>query len=73
MPAALFGENLIRLHHDRVEAGLLTGDAAQKSTFYRDEMAYKEFLTATEFSYAQYRDHRSRYLVPVWKGEYRGE
>jgi hypothetical protein len=68
----MFGENLIRLHHDLREAGLLTGDG-EKSTFYRDEEAYKKFLAETEFSYAQYRDHRSRYLVPIWKGEYRGE
>jgi hypothetical protein len=70
---AMFGENLIRLHHDLREAGLLTGDAADESTFYRNEAEYQKFLAETEPSYAQYRDHRSRYLVPVWKGEYRGE
>lgn len=68
----MFGENLIRLHHDLREAGLLAADA-EKSTFYRDATAYKSFLAETEFSYALYRDQRSRYLVPVWKGEFRGE
>jgi hypothetical protein len=68
----MFGENLIRLHHDLRAAGLLAGDA-EKSTFHRDPDAYKKFLADTEFSYAQYRDQRSRYAVPIWKGEFRGE
>jgi len=66
----MFGENLIRLHHDLRQAGLLAD--AEKSVFYRDDEAYRKFLADTEFSFAQYRDHKSRYLVPIWKGEYRG-
>lgn len=68
----MFGENLIRLHHDLHAAGLLTADA-EKSTFHRDAEAYRKFLADTEWSYAQYRDQRSRYVVPIWKGEFRGE
>jgi hypothetical protein len=52
------------------QAGLL--GAARTSIFYRDEDAYRKFLADTEFSMALYRDHRSRYTVPIWKGEYRG-
>lgn len=66
----MFGDNLIVLCHDLRQAGLI--DDARKSTFYRDEEAYQKFLADTEFSIALYRDHRSRYLVPIWKGEYRG-
>lgn len=65
----MFGENLIRLHHDLHAAGLLAADA-EKSTFYRDAAAYKKFLTDTELSYAQYREARSRYVGPIWKGEF---
>lgn len=67
----MFGDNLVVLHHDLRQAGLLTD--AEKSIFYRDEEAYRKFLADTEFSLALYRDHRNRYSVPLWKGEYRGQ
>jgi hypothetical protein len=66
----LFGDYLVVLCHDLHQAGLL--GAARTSIFYRDEDAYRKFLADTEFSMALYRDHRSRYTVPIWKGEYRG-
>lgn len=66
----MFGDNLIMLHHSLRQAGLLA--RAEESAFYRDEQAYGKFLAETEWSLSLYRNFRSRYLVPVWKGEYRG-
>lgn len=66
----MFGDNLVVLHHDLRQAGLIS--EPERSTFYRDEEAYPRFLAATEFSFALYRDSKKRYTVPIWKGEYRG-
>ena len=67
----MFGENLIVLHHDLRQAGLL--DNATTSTFSRDDEAYQKFLAATEFSIALYRTNDKRFLGPIWKGEWRGD
>lgn len=66
----MFAENLIVLHHDLCQAGLLAD--AEKSVFYRAPEAYRRFLADTELSFALYRDSKRRYAVPIWKGEYRG-
>ncbi len=67
----MFGENLIVLHHDLRQAGLL--DNAATSTFARDDEAYQKFLADTEFSIALYRTNDKRFLGPIWKGEWRGD
>lgn len=64
----MFGANLIMLHYNMRKAGMLA--EAEKSSFYRSDEAYQDFLKETEFSLSLYRDHGKRYTGPIWKGEW---
>ena len=68
---AMFGENLIMLHFNMRHAGML--EEPDKSSFYRTDEHYSEFLKETEFSLALYRDHGRRFTGPIWKGSWQGD
>ncbi len=61
----MFGDNLIELHHDMREAGMIAG--GEESYFYRDDAAYETWLA----------DQRSAIAIdprryPIWHGEWSG-
>jgi len=66
----MFGDNLIKLHHDMAEAGMI--ENPQGSYFYRTEEQYQQFMRDTEFSLSLYRDHGQRFTGGIWKGEWSG-
>jgi hypothetical protein len=67
---AMFGDNLIQLHHALRKAGLLTDPA--KSIFNRDDGAFIKFMHDMESTFSLYRDDQGSDKGPVWKGEWRG-
>lgn len=60
---AMFGDNLVQLHHDMREAGMLEG--GEDSHFYRTEEQYEQFLEDQKLRLSL--DPR-RY--PIWRGEW---
>lgn len=66
----LFGENLIQLHWSMRKVELL--DDPTKSTFYRTDEQYEQFLADTENSLGIYWNNGKRHVAPVWKGEWSG-
>ncbi|MEW6359374.1 MAG: DUF4838 domain-containing protein [Planctomycetota bacterium] len=67
----MFGDNLVMLHYNMREAGMLK--EPEQSSFYRTDEAYAKFLADTEFSLALYRNHGKRYTGPIWEREWRGD
>ncbi len=61
----MFGDNLVKLHHDMREAGMIEG--GEDSYFHRDDAAYEAWLEGQRNSIAI--DPR-RY--PIWHGEWSG-
>lgn len=66
---AMFGDNLVQLHHALRKAGLL--DRPETSTFHRDDAAFAGFLESMESGFSLYREERGLDHGPIWEGEYR--
>lgn len=66
---AMFGDNLTQLHFALRKAGLI--NHAEKSVFFRDDVAYAAFLGEMETGFSLYRDGRGIDHGPIWKGEWK--
>lgn len=64
----MFGDNLIKLHHDMREAGMIEG--GEDSYFYRTPEQYQRWWESREFSLSLYRDGSDRFAYPIWHGEW---
>ncbi len=61
----MFGDNLIQLHHDMLEAGMIEG--GEGSHFYRTDEQYQQFLDEVRPSLSL-----DPQKYPIWHGEWSG-
>ncbi|PIU65402.1 MAG: hypothetical protein COS85_08930 [Armatimonadetes bacterium CG07_land_8_20_14_0_80_59_28] len=68
---AMLGDNLVMLHYNLRKADMLA--EPEKSTFFRTDEQYVQFLAATEFALSMYRDHGHRDVPLLFHGSFSDE